>query len=389
MSHDPYGAFVDRAADAGSSEGALAGVRVGIKANIAVKGLPWTAGMSIRRDVIAERDADVVLRLREAGAAILGTHNMHEAALGSTTDNPFYGRTVNPHREGFTPGGSSGGSGAAVAVGLCDLALGTDTLGSVRIPAAYCGVYGLKPTSGAVPQGGLVALDERLDVIGPLARDLDLLEAAWRVIADEPGHSVQFRRALTLADLAGVVVDPWLRDAWRRALDAVGLARASIDLPATLDRIRLSAFAGIGRAIAGALGPDIPSVGLSKELRVVIDAALGMPFDGDLLARTKAALTDALGTDGVLILPTAPQVAFAHTRRPPASQPLFTGLANVAGLPALACPAGRDPHGLPLSVQLIGPPGSEPGLIDLARRIEPALGGFVSPPAFQGEPQCA
>ncbi|ANY21093.1 Glutamyl-tRNA(Gln) amidotransferase subunit A [Tsuneonella dongtanensis] len=386
---DRFNAFVDTDPDAAPGNGPLAGVRVGIKSNIAVAGLPWTAGMGLRRGIIAERDAEVVARLRRAGAAILGTLNMHEAALGSTTDNPFYGRTINPHREGFTPGGSSGGSGAAVTAGLCDLALGTDTLGSVRIPAAYCGVYGLKPTAGAVPQDGLVVLDARLDAIGPLARDLDTLAAGWRTIADRPGEAVQFQRAFTLADPSGVELEPQVRDAWRRALAAIDLPRGQVELPASLESIRLAAFAGIGRAIAEDLGPDIDGDGISKELHFVINAALGMPFDEELLARAKSAIVEALGEDGVLVLPTAPQVAFAHTPRPPASQPLFTGLANVAGLPALACPAGRDDSGLPLSVQLIGPAGSEPGLIDLARRIEPALGGFVAPPAFQGEPQCA
>ncbi|MFN6933581.1 MAG: amidase [Tsuneonella sp.] len=386
---DPFHAFVDRDPDAAFGDGPLAGVRAGIKANIAVKGLPWTAGMGLRRAIVAERDAEVVARLRGAGAAILGTLNMHEAALGSTTDNPFYGRTTNPHCEGFTPGGSSGGSGAAVAAGFCDLALGTDTLGSVRIPAAYCGVYGLKPTADAVPQDGLVVLDARLDAIGPLARDLDMLEAGWRTVADRPGEAVQFQRAFTLADLGGVELEPPVRDAWRKALAAIDLPRGQIELAASLDSIRVAAFAGIGRAIAEDLGPDIDGDGISKELRFVINAALGLAFDEALLASAKSALIEALGEDSVLVLPTAPQVAFAHTPRPPASQPLFTGLANVAGLPALACPAGRDDRGLPLSIQLVGPPGSEPGLIDLARRIEPALGGFVAPPAFQGEPQCA
>ena len=141
----------------------LEGMTIGVKANIDVAGLATTAGVAARRDEIATSDAAVVRRLREAGAIILGHVNMHEAALGATTDNEAYGDTQNPHRAGFTPGGSSGGSSAAVAAGLCDAALGTDTLGSVRIPAAYCGVYGLKPTNGLVDGDGLVSLAARLD----------------------------------------------------------------------------------------------------------------------------------------------------------------------------------------------------------------------------------
>jgi aspartyl-tRNA(Asn)/glutamyl-tRNA(Gln) amidotransferase subunit A len=124
------------------------GVPIAIKANIAVKGLPWHGGIEAYRDRIAERDAVSVQALRLAGAVIVGVLNMHEAALGATNDNLAFGRCHNPYRHGFTPGGSSGGSAVAVAAGLCAAALGTDTLGSVRIPAGYCGVFGCKPTHG-------------------------------------------------------------------------------------------------------------------------------------------------------------------------------------------------------------------------------------------------
>lgn len=374
-------AFVDIDLAAEFGEGPLAGVTVGVKSNIAVAGLPWTAGMGLRREMVAKRDATVVARLRAAGAAILGTLNMHEAALGSTTDNPFYGRTHNPHRHGFTPGGSSGGSGAAVAAGLCDVALGTDTLGSIRIPAAYCGVYGLKPSSGALPDEGLFWLDSRLDSLGPLARDLDLIARTWAVMADNPGVDRQFERIVVLDSLGGVCLEPAVAVACDRAIAALDLPRTSLDLPASLDAIRLAAFAGIGRALAAGLGDERHGEGLSKELRFVIGAALAMPEDQALLVATKAALLDALGEDGVLVLPTAPQVAFAHTLRPPSNQPLFTGLANVAGCPALACPAGRDKNAMPVSIQLVGPPDSELALISLARSLEPTLGGFVAPSA--------
>ena len=115
-------------------------------------------------------DAEVIRRLRAAGAVILGKLNMQEGALGAVNDNPHHGRTTNPFRDGYTPGGSSGGSGAAVAAGLCAAALGTDTGGSVRIPAAYCGVVGLKPSFGLVSTRGVVPLSLRLDHVGPLTR---------------------------------------------------------------------------------------------------------------------------------------------------------------------------------------------------------------------------
>lgn len=383
------GAFVDWDRNAAFGSGPLAGLTIGIKANLAVAGLPWTAGMGLRRSIIAERDAEAVARLRGAGAAILGTLNMHEAALGSTTDNPFYGRTHNPHRHGFTPGGSSGGSGAAVAAGLCDAALGTDTLGSVRIPAAYCGIYGLKPTAGAVPQEGMVLLDERLDATGPLARDCDTLERVWRVIADDPGEAPSPVRILTLGDFAEMAIEQAMADAYDRAIAATDLPIEPVVLPASLDEVRRHAFAGIGRAIAADLGDVGDDPGISPELRFVIVAALALPHEPAVLAATRHALLAALGTGGILVTPTSPQAAFEHTARPPATQPLFTGLANVAGCPALAVPAGRDGRGLPVSIQLLGPPHSELALIALARRLEPVLGGFVPPPQHQGEERCA
>lgn len=170
---------------AGSAR-ALEGIPVGVKANIAVAGLAWSAGMQGRRDEVAQADAVSVSRLRAAGAVILGTLNMHEAAFGATSDNPWFGRAMNPHRAGHTPGGSSGGSGAAVAAGLCVAALGSDTLGSIRIPAAYNGIYGLKPTRDALSSDGLLPLAPALDTIGPLARSLDDLEALTRVLMSVP-----------------------------------------------------------------------------------------------------------------------------------------------------------------------------------------------------------
>jgi aspartyl-tRNA(Asn)/glutamyl-tRNA(Gln) amidotransferase subunit A len=382
MTHDPYNAFIDIYPAASFGTGPLSAITVGVKSNIAVKGLPWTAGMELRRNIIADKDAEAVARLRKAGAKIIGTHNMHEAALGSTTDNAFYGRTHNPHRRDYTPGGSSGGSGAAVAAGLCDVALGTDTLGSVRIPAAYCGVYGLKPTADTIPEGGLFNLEANLDVIGLLARDLGQLELCWQAVASDPGQSGDTTRVLMLPEFAGVAVPRAIAAACDRASTALGLPVQSLELPATLNQIRLAAFADIGKALTEELGEAADGPGISDELRFVLKAALGMPSDAALQGQVKTALLSALGSDGVLLMPTAPQVAFPHTPRPPSSQPLFTGLANVAGCPALAIPAGRDEDGLPVSVQLLGPPHSEPRLIALARQLEPILGGFVAPPDY-------
>lgn len=382
LANAPIHAFLDWDKSARPGTGPLDDLAIGIKANIAVRGLPWTGGMGLRRNVIADRDADVVARLRAAGAAILGMLNMHEAALGATTDNHFFGRTHNPHRHDYTPGGSSGGSGAAVAAGLCDVALGTDTLGSIRIPAAYCGVYGLKPTHGAVSNDGLVFLGRRFDCIGPLARSLTALERVWDVIGPGGEDQRPFAGLVTLEDLAGVEVQPGVLAGYTKAIDAIGLPTASLTLPADPTSIRMAALAEVGRELAGDLGDARVSraADISPELHFVIGALEQVPLAPALLDETRAALAEALGDDRVLVMPSAPQAAFQHTDRPPATQADFTSLANVGGLPALAVPAGVDGDGMPVGVQLVGPAGSETRLIALARRIEPQLGGPVPLP---------
>lgn len=374
-----FNAFVDWDRAAGFGEGPLDEITIGVKSNIAVAGLPHTAGMATRRGVIATRDAEVVRRLRQAGAAILGSLNMHEAALGATTDNAWYGRTHNPHRHGHTPGGSSGGSGAAVAAGLCDVALGTDTLGSVRIPAAYNGVYGLKPTNGVVPTDGLVFLEPAFDCIGPLGRDLDTLARAFAVMADAlPASSIT--RLILLRDLHGVEVEPSVRAGFDRARAAIDLPATEIALTDDATGIRMAGLVEAARYLLADLGDRRTSEAhlLSDELKFILDLVGSLARQPDVLARTRKTLREALGDDGVLLLPTTPQAAFPHGRAP-ATQADFTALANIAGLPALACPAGRDADGLPVSIQLVGPPGSDQSLIDFARTLEPALGGAVLP----------
>ena len=162
----------------GKRLGPLDGIPIALKDNIDLVDMPTTAGVAARRQHKAPADAAVTANLRDAGVVFLGKTNMHEAALGATTDNPSFGRCHNPHRYNYTPGGSSGGSAAAVTAGLCAAALGTDTLGSVRIPASYCGNFGYKPSDGLVSKRGIVPLSWTLDQVGllaPRAEDLWLM----------------------------------------------------------------------------------------------------------------------------------------------------------------------------------------------------------------------
>ncbi len=364
----------------------LEGVPVGIKSNIAVKGLAHTAGLEARRHVIADRDAYVVTQLREAGAIVLGTLNMHEAALGVTTDNPWFGRTLNPHGEGRTPGGSSGGSGAAVSAGLCVLALGTDTMGSVRIPAAYTGVYGLKPGHGGVEVDGLVALSPSLDAIGPLARSIDDLARAWTVLRREPatGRPAPVAGLVLLEDLGGVQVEPAVLAGYERALAAArllspSLASTLLTLPDKARKIRHAGFLASAHDLDTTLRLAPPET-LSRDLRSLLDYARLHRGDPGLIAEVGDALRAALGADKVLLLPTAPQVAFHHGGAAPANQADFTALANLAGLPALSLPTGRDAQGMPTAVQLVGPQGGEDALVAFARTLDAELAGYAPPP---------
>jgi aspartyl-tRNA(Asn)/glutamyl-tRNA(Gln) amidotransferase subunit A len=367
---------------------ALEGVPVAIKANIAVEGLEWNAGMALRRGVVADRDAHVVTKLREAGAIVLGSLNMHEAALGATTDNPWFGRAMNPHRDGYTPGGSSGGSGAAVAAGLCVASLGTDTLGSVRIPAAYNGVYGIKPTTGAVSATGLVPLSERFDCIGPLARSLDDLQAVLGVLMHVP-PAVELKRLLLVdALVAASECEPAVIAAYERARQLLlSWRRESIELQDDAPAIRSGSFIVAVRELIEHLGETRRerAEALSGELKFMLGYGEGRTEAqcADALAvveRTRNTLRESIGKDGVLLLPTAPQAAFAHTSRPPVSQSNFTALASIAGLPAISIPAGVNEHGLPVAVQLVGAAGNEAGLIALARQLDASLRGYAPPP---------
>lgn len=366
----------------------LEGVPVAIKANIAVQGLEWNAGMELRRGVVADRDAYVVAKLKDAGAIVLGTLNMHEAALGATTDNPWFGRAMNPHRDGYTPGGSSGGSGAAVAAGLCIASLGTDTLGSVRIPAAYNGVYGIKPTTGLVSAAGLVPLSERFDCIGPLSRSLEDLHAVLGVMMDV-SPAVEPKRLLLLDSLVGASeCEPAVITGYEKARQLLSsLPAASIELQDDALAIRSAGFiVAVGELIEH-LGEtrreraEVLSAELKFMLGYVEQRSEAQCADAQaVLERTRNVLRESIGKDGVLLLPTAPQAAFAHTSRPPVSQSNFTALASIAGLPAISIPAGVNEHGLPVAVQLVGAPGNEAGLIAVARELDAGLRAYTPPP---------
>ncbi len=365
----------------------LEGVVIGIKANIAVRGLDLNAGSEARRGIIAGEDAEAVERLRNAGAIIIGTLNMHELALGATTDNPWFGTCYNPHGQGLTPGGSSGGSASAVAAGLCTAALGTDTLGSIRIPAAYCGVYGLKPTAAALSSRGLVPLSNRFDAVGPIARSLEDLSVLSHILFS-PDLSTAMRRSkfLRLADFGSVECQPQVMAAFNTVLAEIPETSGYIALAETCERIRTAAFVVATRELIHHLVPlgEARCANLSDEIGFLIDYAINRSEqdcadDMRIVDETADIIRREIASNGVLIVPTTPQTAFAQGTRAPSNQADFTALANIAGLPALTIPIGRDEDMLPIGVQLIGPEGGEAMLIAQARMINDKIRGYAPP----------
>ncbi|HMM57580.1 MAG TPA: amidase [Rudaea sp.] len=379
----------------GKAIGRLDGVAVAIKDNIDVAGMPSHAGLPGARSPAA-RDAAVIERLRGAGAVILGKTGMDEGP-GAEGKNPHFGDVHNPWRLGFSPGGSSAGSAAAVAAGLCAAAIGTDTLGSIRIPASYCGVYGFKPTSGEISLRGIKPAARRLDCVGLLARGVDDLGVLYHVLAGYDAADPRSRRRRLDPDLpdwepgrlrVGVLADV---RAWGTADDvAVVFVHALDALKHALPDRRIVDFADfpmpaarraglllIEAEMLGAFPTDVLA-GVSPRLARMLDYARGKSAADYATADrvVDAAVLKArrlFSQIDVLVTPTTPQTAFAHGEPAPADQADFTAFANLSGCPALSLPMGLTANGLPAGLQLMGAPGSDLRLLELAAVCAAAL----------------
>ena len=354
---------------------------VAVKDNIDIAGQPTRAGLGLSGRVV-ERDAGVVARLRAAGTALLGKARMDEAALGASGDNPHHGRTLNPRAAGCSPGGSSSGSAAAVAAGHCDAALGTDTLGSVRIPASYCGVVGLKPGQGVLPISGIVPLSPTLDTVGILASTVSVAAAVLRLLGG-PAEDAPLKLRLGVPDaLNGMAFAPPVRaalDAARRSLLAAGWTVEPCAVPgwipsATRRAGLLVAEAEGAEVHATLLGSDDPALLplLSPALRALL--RYGRDASPDRLAQARATLQfasagveAALAGCDLLLLPTTAAPAFTWADGPPPGQADLTALANAGGHPAISVPI---PGSALAGLQLVGPHGSEGRLLAAARVLE-------------------
>ena len=391
---------VEPVVDHGASSGPLAGVAFGVKDLFDLAGLPTTAGAAKRATAPpAARDAEAVRRLRAAGAVPVATLNMDEYAYGFATINAHWGTTRNPHDPTRLAGGSSGGSAAAVAGGLLRFTLGSDTNGSIRVPASLCGVWGLKPTHGALPMAGVFPFVDSFDDIGPFTRSAGDLALVHAVLAGvDPDDAASFGQTPRVALLGGWfadnVTDPMAACIAALADRLGGLLTVTL---ADVDRARSAAFlmtaAEGGHRHLPALREDAMGFDPAVRDRLIAGAALPVAAYLDALAfrDTFRAQVARLFEDwDVLIAPAVPGVAPSIAdpmidldgERVPARAHLglYTQPLSFVGLPVVAAPAGLH-DGLPLGVQLVGAPGRDRELIAFATDLERRglLGAAVCP----------
>jgi amidase len=388
---DPeIGAYVYVDEGARTGRGPLAGVTLAVKDTQPVRGMPWTEGSPHWRRRTAAEDAVVVARARAAGIAVLGKTNTPELAAAVGTTNPLFPPTHNPWRHGFTPGGSSGGSGAAVAAGLCTIAFGDDMGGSIRIPASCCGVAGLRPTPHRVPK-------EQPDPIGiaargPLARTVADLRLAFGLMTGEAVPPTRSPRQLRVAVVEDTElgVEEACRRALRRAADALAdagheLSAASWEPMPVLEAYRVVRPASVSTVPGEAqeYGPAVRGLieagrrlSAAQYLRAMAEGMAAAQPVRDLLATCDAILTPTLGRLPMPIDEVPPFLEddwCAYTQ--------FALPVSFARCPAVSVPAGLE-EGLPVGVQLVGRPDREWALLDLAAQLEDFSGfGFRRPPA--------
>lgn len=401
--------------------GPLEGKGIAVKDNISTAGIPTTCASRILAGYVPPYDAHVVTRLREAGAAIVGKTNMDEFGMGTTTENSAFGPTTNPHDATRVPGGSSGGSAAAVGAGMVDFALGSDTGGSIRCPAAFCGIVGLKPTFGRVSRYGLIAYSNSLEQIGPLGRTVTDVNTLMSVIAGpDPRDSTAYDRPYThtpSGDIAGMKiavpdeyfgegVDPAVAECVRNAigkLEDAGAETMACSIPSMAYALAAyyvtctsEASSNLSRFDGVRFGPSVESkrswhdefrehrgnlFGKEVQRRILLGTfALSAGYYGKYYAKAQVARENVrkdflrIFKDADIIAgPTMPQIAFKLAEK---SDPLsmyladiLTVPANLAGVPAISVPCGTVEK-MPVGLQLIGRHFEEERVVDAAFAFE-------------------
>jgi aspartyl-tRNA(Asn)/glutamyl-tRNA(Gln) amidotransferase subunit A len=393
-----------------TDRGLLHGIPLSLKDNICTEGIRTTAGSKILRDYFPERDAPIVTRLKQAGAVLLGKTNMHEFAYGVTTNNPHYGAARNPWDTTRIPGGSSGGSAAAVAAGLCFGSIGTDTGGSIRIPAALCGIVGLKPGLGLVDVTGVIPLSVTHDCVGPLARTVADAAILFRAIAGgngkgkiERGRQSAARKLSKLRfgiprDFFFDVISGEVQKSFHAAdkcIRGLGAKIKEVSIP------RLAKTEQAGNRIAWAeasyyhqqsgwfpgraaeYGEDVRSR-LEAGMKVLaVEHLEAMEQRRSFISQLREVMENE-AIDALMVPSTpiaAPMIGEETSRVAQSDHPTRALLlrlnrpANLAGLPAISVPCGFTAEGLPIGLQFIGADHSEQlllGIADTYQRSNPS-----------------
>jgi amidase len=434
---DPCNAFIRRCRVEGAAAGPLAGRTVGLKDNIRLAGVPMTNGSRLLQHYVPDVDATVVERLLDAGATITGKLNMDDFGFAGTSETSAFGCVRNPLAPEFSAGGSSGGSGAAVAAGMVDLAIAVDQGGSARIPASWCGVATIKPTHGLVPSFGITYLDHTTDFVCPVARTVEEVAVALEVMAGEDPRDAQWvrgpvpverysqalgaglggvrlglvtdsmalevlepdvgervRRVLALAESRGATVRPVSLGFWKDAR-AIWNGFAAHAITAMIESDQegygrrglcdigwQEAFANARRAGSDDFPPILKLLmATGKHLRRE-GRSLYFSKATNLRFAARAEVDRAFREVDLLVTPTTPMKAFRLLDHRPGLAEMGgragemcqnTYPLNVTGHPAFSLPVGHGEHGLPIGLQLIGPWLGESRLIGVAHALEQAL----------------
>jgi aspartyl-tRNA(Asn)/glutamyl-tRNA(Gln) amidotransferase subunit A len=388
----------DLARSRGQWLGPLHGIPVSLKDLIDQRGVGTTAGSRVLDATPAAKDAPVTAALRQAGAVLIGKCNLHEFAFGTTSDESAFGPVRHPQDPGRAAGGSSGGSAVAVATGLSLASIGTDTGGSIRIPAAACGIVGLKPCSGEVSCEGVVPLSRSLDHVGPLCRtvaDAALVHGALtrtEPVRPTAGADLRSARLGVPYDFLRDRVQPPVRDCFDRSCEALAAAGATL-APIRVEELELAAAAYLALVLPEAAEwhaahlnrhPDRYSPGV----RIRLEAGRYVLAEDYLRAQAlRSRLTDAIdasfATCDAIALPAlaiTPEPVFAATvRMPRGDEPVRAAMLrltqpfNMSGHPAISIPCGRTSDGWPCGFQLVGRRGDTRGLLTQALACEPHL----------------
>lgn len=420
---DPFNAIVRRCSVAGAASGKLAGKRIGVKDSVCVAGIPASGGSHVLQGYTPDCDATIVTRMLDAGAEIVATLNMDDFALSGDGRTSAYGPTLNPHNPGYCSGGSSAGSGAALYYDWVDITIGTDQGGSIRIPASWCGVVGIKPTYGLVPYTGVMSIDPSLDHVGPMARTVREVALALEVIAGRdpldyrqlrdvivPSYSATLDRGVKGKRLgllregftqpgAESDVNAAVRAAAAR-LEKLGATVTELSVPAHLEAGDLlyaiipqgmmhlmrtglvSAHHGgfYDASLAAYFGAHYAERANREASTVKFMAVLGefaaRRFHGHLYARAQnaraqlgAAYDAALAGCDALVMPTTPMKAYRQEAQAPYSMVTNTAPFDLTGHPGLSVPCAMS-SGLPVGMMLIGRRFEDATLLEIAYALE-------------------